>query len=72
MLIEVPPKYSISNIMGVLKGIISIMMYSKCENMKYKYRNRNREFLCRRYYVDTVGKNTKKDRRIYSQSIERR
>ena len=25
--------------------------------MKYKYRNR--EFWCRGYYVDTVGKNTK-------------
>lgn len=27
-------------------------------NMKFKYRNR--EFWCRGYYVDTVGKNTKK------------
>ena len=26
--------------------------------MRYKYRNR--EFWCRGYYVDTVGKNTKK------------
>ena len=26
--------------------------------MKFKYRNR--EFWCRGYYVDTVGKNTKK------------
>ena len=34
------------------------MIYSKLGNMKYKYRNR--EFLCRGYYVDTVGKNTKK------------
>ena len=34
------------------------MIYSKWGNMKYKYRNR--EFWCRRYYVDTVGKNTKK------------
>jgi len=25
-----------------------------------KYKDRNREFLCRGYYVDTVGKNTKK------------
>ena len=34
------------------------MIYSQCGNMKYKYRNR--EFWCRGYYVDTVGKNTKK------------
>lgn len=34
------------------------MIYSKWGNMRYKYRNR--EFWCRGYYVDTVGKNTKK------------
>ena len=34
------------------------MIYSKWGNMRYKYRNR--ESWCRGYYVDTVGKNTKK------------
>ena len=58
MLIEIPPKYSVSSIMGFLKGKSSIMIYSQWGNMKYKYRNR--EFWCRGYYVDTVGKNTKK------------
>ena len=58
MLIEIPPKYSVSGIMGYLKGKSSIMIYSQWGNMKYKYRNR--EFWCRGYYVDTVGKNTKK------------
>ena len=58
MLLEIPPKYSISSIMGFLKGKSSIMIYSQWGNMKYKYRNR--EFWCRGYYVDTVGKNTKK------------
>ena len=58
MLIEIPPKYSVSSIMGFLKEKSSIMIYSKWGNMKYKYRNR--EFWCRGYYVDTVGKNTKK------------
>ena len=58
MLIEIPPKYSVSGIMGFLKGKSSIMIYSQWENMKYKYRNR--DFWCRGYYVDTVGKNTKK------------
>ena len=52
------PKYSVSGIMGFLKGKSSIMIYSQWGNMKYKYRNR--EFWCRGYYVDTVGKNTKK------------
>ena len=58
MLIEVPPKYSILDFMEFLKGKSSIMIYSKWANMRYQYRNR--EFWCRGYYVDTVGKNTKK------------
>jgi len=58
MLVEIPPKYSISSVMGFLKGKSSIMIYSRWANMRYQYRNR--EFWCRGYYVDTVGKNTKK------------
>lgn len=58
MLLEIPPKYSVSNVMGFLKGKSSLMIYSRWRNMKYKYRNR--EFWYRGYYVDTVGKNTKK------------
>ena len=57
MLVEIPSKYSVSSFMGFLKGKSSIMIYEKWGNMKYKYRNR--EFWCRGYYVDTVGKNTK-------------
>ena len=34
------------------------MIYSKWGNMRYKYRSR--EFWRRGYYVDKVGKNTKK------------
>ena len=58
MLIEIPPKFSVSNVMGFLKGKSSIMIYSRWGNARYQYRNR--EFWCRGYYVDTVGKNTKK------------
>ena len=57
MLVEIPQKYSVSSFMGFLKGKSSIMIYEKWGNMKSKYRNR--EFWCRGYYVDTVGKNTK-------------
>ena len=57
MLVEIPPKYSVSSFMGFLKGKSSIMIYEKWGNMKYKYRNR--EFWCRGYYLDTEGKNTK-------------
>lgn len=58
MLVEIPPKLSVSGFMGYLKGKSSIMVYQKYANMKFKYRNR--EFWCRGYYIDTVGKNTKK------------
>ena len=57
MLLEIPPKMSVSTFMGYLKGKSSLMIYEKWGNMKYKYKNR--EFWCRWYYVDTVGKNTK-------------
>ena len=57
MLISVPPKYSISQIMGYLKGKSSLMIFDKFAQMKYKYGNRR--FWCRGYYVDTVGRNQK-------------
>ena len=41
MLVEIPPKYSVSSFMGFLKGKSSIMIYEKWGNMKYKYRNRD-------------------------------
>ena len=58
MLVEIPPKYSVSGFMGFLKGKSSLIIYQKWGNAKFKYRNR--EFWCRAYYVDTVGKNTNK------------
>lgn len=58
MLLEIPPKMSVSGFMGYLKGKSRLMIYEQWGNMKYKYRNR--EFWCRGYYVDTVGKNAKK------------
>ena len=58
MLVSIPPKMSVSSFMGYLKGKSSLMIFEKWGNMRYKYRNR--EFWCRGYYVDTVGKDTKK------------
>lgn len=54
LLLEIPPKYSVSSIMGFLKGKSSLMIYEKWGNMRYKYRNR--QFWCRGYFVNTVGK----------------
>ena len=58
MLLEIPPKYSVSSFVGFLKGKSSLMLYERFPELKYKYRNR--EFWCRGYYVDTAGKNTKR------------
>ena len=58
LLVSIPPKMSVSSFMGYLKGKSSLMIFEKWGNMRYKYRNR--EFWCRGYYVDTVGKDTKK------------
>ena len=55
MLVEIPPKMSVSKFMGYLKGKSSTMIYEQFGELKYKYRNR--EFWCKGYYVDTVGKN---------------
>ena len=58
MLIAIPPKYSVAQVMGYLKGKSSLMIFDRHANLKYKYGNRH--FWCRGYYVDTVGKNAKK------------
>ena len=58
MFISIPPKYSVSEVMGYLKGKSSLMIFERHANLKYKYGNRH--FWCRGYYVDTVGKNAKK------------
>ena len=56
ILVSIPPKYSVSEVVGYLKGKSSLMIFEKHANLKYKYGNRH--FWCRGYYVDTVGKNT--------------
>ena len=57
MLVEIPPKISVSSFMGFLKGKSSLMIFDRHANLKYRYGNR--KFWCRGYYVDTVGRNKK-------------
>lgn len=58
MLVEIPPKVAVSSFVGFLKGKSSLMLCEQYLELKYKYRNR--EFWCRGYYVDTVGKSARK------------
>ena len=55
--VKIPPKYSVSEVMGYLKGKSSLMIFDRHANLRYKYGNRH--FWCRGYYVDTVGRNKK-------------
>ena len=68
MLLSIPPKYSVSKFMGYLKGKNSTMLYEQFGELKYKYRNR--EFWCKGYYVDTVGKNEARISEYISKQLE--
>lgn len=52
---SIPPKYSVAQVMGYLKGKSSLMIFDRHANLKYKYGSRH--FWCRGYYVSTVGLN---------------
>ena len=68
MLVRIPPKYSVSEIMGYLKGKSSLIIFDRHANLKYKYGNRH--FWCRGYYVDTVGKNARKIQEYIKNQLE--
>lgn len=68
MLVEIPPKYSVSQFMGYLKGKSTLMIFERHANLKYKYGSR--QFWCKGYFVDTVGKNEKKISEYIRNQIE--
>ncbi len=55
LLLSIPLKYSISQVMGYLKGKSAMMIFERHANLKYKFGNRN--FWATGYYVSTVGIN---------------
>ena len=57
MLVTIPPYMSVAQFVGTLKSKSALMIFDRHANLKYKYGSRN--FWCRVYYVDTVGKNEK-------------
>ena len=58
MMVSIPPSLSVAQFVRYLKGKSTLLIFERHANLKYKYGNRN--FWCRGYYVDTVGKNAKK------------
>jgi putative transposase len=57
LLLSIPPKYSVSQVMGYLKGKSAMMIFDRHSNLKYKFGNRH--FWAEGYYVSTVGLNEK-------------
>ena len=56
LLLSIPPKYSVSQVMGYLKGKSAMMIFERHANLKYKFGNRH--FLAEGYYVRTVALDT--------------
>ena len=68
MLVSIPPKLSVSEFMGYLKGKSSLMIFDQFANLKYRYGSR--QFWCRGYYVDTVGRNKKRIEEYIRRQLE--
>lgn len=68
MLISIPPKYGVSQIMGYLKGKSSLMIFDRHTNLKYKYGDRH--FWARGCYADTVGRNKKQIQEYIRSQLE--
>ena len=62
MPVSIPPKYSVSQFMGYLKGKSSLMIFDKHANLKYKFGNRH--FWAEGYSVSTGGLNEAQLRNI--------
>ena len=68
MLVSIPPYMSIAQFVGTLKSKSALMIFDRHANLKYRYGSRN--FWCRGYYVDTVGKNEKIIREYIRNQLE--
>ncbi len=68
LVVMIPPKLSVSGFMGYLKGKSTLMIFDRHANLKYKYGRRN--FWCRGYYVDTVGRNEKQIREYVKNQLQ--
>ena len=66
--VSIPPKYSVSEFVGYLKGKSSLMIFDRHANLKYKYGNRH--FWARGYFVDTVGKNKQRIQEYIKRQLE--
>ena len=66
--VKIPPKISVSNFMGYLKGKSALMVFDK--HPQYKMKGQGRHFWATGYYVDTVGRNEEQIRRYIKEQQE--
>ena len=65
--VKIPPKFSVSEFMGYLKGKSALMIFDK--HPEYKQKG-NRHFWAQGYFVDTVGRNEQEIRKYIQQQVE--
>ncbi len=70
MLVEIPPKMSVSSFMGYLKGKSSTMLYEQFGELKYKYRSR--EFWCKGILRGYNGEKHEPNCRVHQEPTKRR
>ena len=68
MLLEIPPKYAVADIMGYLKSRSTLTIFDRHANLKYKYGSRH--FWAKGYFCDTVGKNEKVIRKYIQTQLQ--
>ena len=68
LLVSIPPYMSVAEFVGRLKSKSALMIFDRHANLKYKYGSRN--FWCRGYYVDTVGKNERAIKEYIKNQLE--
>ncbi|NLM77303.1 MAG: IS200/IS605 family transposase [Ruminococcaceae bacterium] len=65
--VKIPPKFSVSEFMGYLKGKSALMIFDK--HPEYKQKG-NRHFWAQGYFVDTVGRNEQDIRKYIKQQVD--
>lgn len=69
MLIEIPPKYAVANVVGFMKGKSAIYIARRYGERKRNFRGKS--FWARGYFVSTVGRDEEKIREyILHQEVE--
>jgi len=65
--VKIPPKLSVSEFMGYLKGKSALMIFDRHPEFRLKG---NRHFWAKGYYVNTVGRNEEEIKKYIKNQVE--